>query len=52
LGRWEAATAAAAAAAVSRGTSFFLQKKLTDFLQQLGLDVLSFIAGWARTYGD
>jgi hypothetical protein len=34
------------------GTSFFLEKKLTDFLQQLGFDVLAFVRRWARTYGD
>jgi hypothetical protein len=37
---------------LSGGASFFLQEKLTDFLQELGLDVLPFIAGWTRTYGD
>jgi hypothetical protein len=37
---------------VSGGASFFLKKELTDLLQELGLDVLPFIAGWTRTYGD
>jgi hypothetical protein len=37
---------------MSRGASFFLQQKLTDFLQKLGLHVLSFVGGWTRTYGN
>lgn len=37
---------------MSGGTSFLLEKKLTDLLQQLGFDVLAFVRRWARTYGD
>jgi hypothetical protein len=37
---------------VSGGARFFLKKELTDLLQKLRLNVLPFIAGRTRTYGD
>jgi hypothetical protein len=30
---------------------FFLQKKLTDLLQELGFNVLALVRRWTRTYG-
>jgi hypothetical protein len=36
---------------LSGGTRFFLQKKLTDLLQELGFDVLAFVRRWTRGYG-
>lgn len=37
---------------MSGSARFFLKKELTDLLQELGLNVLPFIAGRTRTYGD
>jgi hypothetical protein len=37
---------------MSGGASFFLKEELADLLEELRLDVLTFIAGRTRTYGD